>query len=305
MSVRELVVLGTSAEVPTKTRRANAYFLRWDAHGLMFDPAEGTQRQMIFAEITATSITGLFLSSFRPDRCLGLAGITQRLSLDRVPQEVPVHFPASGEIFYRRLRKASIFHSMVRMRGEPIQQAAEVYRSGKLSVQARALSHGVDSLGFRVQEADRVRMLPEKLQAVGLRGAIIKQLQQDGELELEDGRRVRLEDVSLPLPGQAVTFLGDTRPCDAALELARGAELLVCAAGYLERDRAEAEKKQKLTALEAGRLAAAAGVKQLLLTSVAPRYEDAAPLAEEAARAFSQVAVAEDLSRWSIARPKK
>ena len=50
MSARELIVLGTSSQVPTRYRNHNGYLLRWDDEGLLFDPGEGTQRQMIYAE---------------------------------------------------------------------------------------------------------------------------------------------------------------------------------------------------------------------------------------------------------------
>ena len=95
MSVRELVVLGTSSQVPTRHRNHNGYFLRWDGHGLLFDPGEGTQRQMIIAGVTATSITRIFVTHFHGDHCLGLASMVQRISLDNVPHRIPTHFPAS------------------------------------------------------------------------------------------------------------------------------------------------------------------------------------------------------------------
>ncbi len=53
--MRELVILGTASQVPTRTRNHNGYFLRWEREGLLFDPGEGTQRQMIRAGSTTWS----------------------------------------------------------------------------------------------------------------------------------------------------------------------------------------------------------------------------------------------------------
>ncbi len=55
--MRELAVLGTASQVPTRARNHNGYLLRWDGEGLLFDPGEGTQRQMIHAGISAARIT--------------------------------------------------------------------------------------------------------------------------------------------------------------------------------------------------------------------------------------------------------
>ena len=35
---RELVVLGTASQVPTRERNHNGYLLRWDGLGVLFDP---------------------------------------------------------------------------------------------------------------------------------------------------------------------------------------------------------------------------------------------------------------------------
>ena len=134
MSVRELVVLGTSSQVPTRYRNHNGYLLRWDEEGLLFDPGEGTQRQMIYAEVTATSITKILITHFHGDHCLGFAGISQRLSLDRVPHPVDVYFPASGQVFYDRLRRASIYHAVATLRANPIRAAGLIHEIGRAHV---------------------------------------------------------------------------------------------------------------------------------------------------------------------------
>jgi ribonuclease BN (tRNA processing enzyme) len=62
--MRELIILGTASQVPTRTRNHNGYFLRWDRDGLLFDPGEGTQRQMTLAGVAATDLTRLCVSHF-------------------------------------------------------------------------------------------------------------------------------------------------------------------------------------------------------------------------------------------------
>ena len=93
MPNRELVVLGTASQTPTRTRNHNGYLLRWEADGLLFDPGEGTQRQMLFAGVTASQITRICVTHFHGDHCLGLPGVLQRLSLDQVAHEVDDPLP--------------------------------------------------------------------------------------------------------------------------------------------------------------------------------------------------------------------
>ncbi len=120
MSARELVVLGSSSQVPTRYRNHNGYLLLWDDRGLLFDPGEGTQRQLLLAGVAASRITRILVTHFHGDHCLGLPGILQRLSLDQVPHEVGVHFPGSGEAYFERLRYASIYKQQKTMLSHPV-----------------------------------------------------------------------------------------------------------------------------------------------------------------------------------------
>ena len=99
--MRELVVLGTASQVPTRTRNHNGYLLCWDGEGLLFDPGEGTQRQMIHAGVSASQITRICLTHIHGDHCYGLPGVLSRMVLDRVAHPVYLHYPASGEDIVR------------------------------------------------------------------------------------------------------------------------------------------------------------------------------------------------------------
>lgn len=301
MSVRELVVLGTSSQVPTRYRNHNGYLLRWDEEGFLFDPGEGTQRQMIYADVTATAITKVCITHFHGDHCLGFAGISQRLSLDRVPHPIDVYFPASGQVFYERLRKASIYHNTVKQRPHPIQRSGVVHEDDKLRLIAEKLDHGVDCFGYRLEEKDRVTMLPEKLREAGVMGPNVKVLQKQGFIELE-GRTVRLEDVSIPKPGQKVAFVMDTRPCRGALELADGVDVLICESTYLDSERQEAGDHGHMTASQAATIAKEAGAKLLVLTHFSQRYLSTDPFVDEARPIFPNVVAARDGKRVPVPR---
>ncbi len=304
MSVRELVVLGTSSQIPTLKRNQNGYVLRWDEEGLLFDPGEGTQRQMIYAEVTATSISKILVTHFHGDHCLGLAGMTQRLSLDRVPHPVDVYFPASGQIFYDRLRRASIFHAAATMVPHPIQEAGLLYEDKKITIRAERLDHTVETFGYRLQERDSRTMLKDKLDEAGVKGRAIGELQRQGFIEV-GAKTVRLDDVSIHKPGQSVAFVMDTRPCQAAVDLSKGAELMVCESTFLDEDKEEAHKTGHMTAKQAATIAKEAGAKQLLLTHFSHRYKDMTPFLEEAKPIFENTLIAEDGQRVPIARRKR
>src|SRR3954465_8553207 len=97
MSIRELVVLATASQVPTRHRNHNGYLLRWDTEGLLFDPGEGTQRQLLRAGVAPSAITRICVTHLVGAHCLGLPGVLQGVALDRVPHPVYPHRPPSGQ----------------------------------------------------------------------------------------------------------------------------------------------------------------------------------------------------------------
>jgi ribonuclease Z len=285
MSIRELVVLGTASQVPTRHRNHNGYLLLWDGQGILFDPGEGTQRQMLFAGVSASQITRICVTHFHGDHCLGLAGIVQRLSLDKVTARVPVHFPASGAVYYERLRQASIFVDLTDLDPRPLERPG-LQDPSDPEIHALPLRHSVESWGYRIAEPDRLHARPDALARLGVRGPDIGRLLRDGSVRVGD-RVVTADEVTERRPGGSVAFVMDTAPCESALELARGVDVLICESTYLADAEREAHERGHMTAADAARLAEAAGAKRLVLTHFSQRYPSTDPFVDEARAWFA------------------
>ena len=302
VSDRELVILGTASQAPTRRRNHNGYLLLWDGEGLLFDPGEGTQRQMLFAGVAASRITGICITHFHGDHCLGLPGVLARMSLDRVPHVVEACYPGQNQEVFTRLRHAALFREVTNLRERPAAGGGTVLQAPSFRVEAQPLSHSVSAIGYRLVEPDGRRMLPGKLAALGITGQDVGRLQRQGSLAV-GGQLVSLEQVSELRRGQRFAFIMDTRLCEGAFALADGADMVVCESTFADAEAALAREYGHLTAGQAGRIAAGAGARLLVLTHFSQRYEhgDSPQLADEAAAAFGgQIVLANDLDRIPV-----
>jgi ribonuclease Z len=114
---------------------------------------------------------------------------------------------------------------------------------------------------------------------------------------------VTVEQVSEPRRGQRFAFIMDTRLCDAAFELADGADMVVCESTFADTEAALAREYGHLTASQAGRIAAESRARLLVLTHFSQRYEhdNGQQLADQAATAFGgPVILAHDLDRIPV-----
>jgi ribonuclease Z len=294
MTVRDLTILGCSSQQPTRARNHGAYLFRWNEEGLLFDPGEGTQRQFIFANVAPPCVSHIFISHFHGDHCLGVGSMLMRLNLDKVTHPIHCYYPASGQVYFERLRYGTIYHQNIQIIEHPVKHDGLVYEDAKFRIEARTLEHGVDNIGWRVTEKDVRKFDKEKLAAAGVKGPNVRLLEQKGEIVI-DGKRVLLNDVSHLRPGDVIAVVVDTLPCQAAIDLARGAKLFLCESTYLEAHRDLAKKHHHLTAKQAAEIAKAAGAELLVLTHYSARYQDSAEFEREAKLVFPNSLAVEDL----------
>ncbi len=299
MSQRELIVLGTASQAPTRRRNHNGYAVRWDDRLVLFDPGEGTQRQFTLAGVAAARVTDICITHFHGDHCLGLPGILQRLCGDGVTREVPIYFPSDGSRFFERLRYASAYEPVTPFVEVPLDGNGAVGELGRSELIVHKLDHRITSYGYRIQEPDGRRLDAEKLAAIGVQGPTVGELVRQGSLEV-DGKQVKIEDFSEERRGQSLAFVMDTRWCEGAQVLADGVDMLVCESTFLETEAHLAEQHAHMTARQAGRLARLAGAKHLVLTHFSARYPDVSAFVDEARLEFESVEAVVDFDRVSM-----
>ena len=303
MSVRRFTALGTASQVPNTKRNQHASFLTWDAEGFLFDPGEGTQRQMIYSGITATDITKIFITHFHGDHCLGLPSILQRLSLDKVKHTVDIYFPASGVQFFENIKGVSSYYDIALIEPHPIEEDGIVFEDDNMVIKAQLLDHTVDTFGYRFEEKDSVNLTQGKLKALGISGPLAGELKSQGKI-VHNGETIRLEDVSTIRQGQTFAFVMDTRICDAAFSLAQGADLLVTESTFLSEDEDAADKYGHLTTAQAATIATESKAGTLLLTHFSQRYGPNADFACEARKVHPNTVQMNDKDTFLLERKK-
>ena len=136
----------------------------------------------------------------------------------------------------------------------------------------------------------------------GIEGPEIGRLQREGSLDVGD-HVVLADELSEVRPGRSFAFVMDTRVCPEAVELARGVDLVVCEATYLEEHAHLAAERGHLTARQAAGIAAEAGARQLVMSHFSERYPHVEPFETEARSVFAASHAAHDLDRFPIRAP--
>jgi ribonuclease Z len=226
------------------------------------------------------------------------------MAFDGVRRPVELYYPAVGEEYVDRLLGASMVKQQPEVRRHPVSSDGLVDDQGAFSLHAMALDHTVSAVGWRLVEPDGVRMLPEALADNGVSGPDVGRLQREGRLRTAS-REVTLAEVSVPRPGQVVAFVMDTRRCAAAVQLAEGADLLVCESTFLSDESDLADDYGHLTARQAAQIALDAGVRRLVLTHFSQRHPDVGDYLREAAAVFPDVHAARDLDRVAVPRRQR
>ena len=301
MTVRDLTILGCSSQQPTRFRNHGAYILRWNGEGLLFDPGEGTQRQFIFAEIAPPTVTRILVSHFHGDHCLGLGSMLMRLNLDKVTHPIHVYYPASGKVYFDRLRYGTIYRENITVIEHPVTGPGIVHQDEYFTIEADYLQHGVDNFAYRITEPDTIKFDKEKLKTLGVHGPIMQELLKNKKI-VHNGREILLESVSHVRKGDSFAYVMDTRPCKGASNIAKDATLLLCESTYLEDAKELARSHNHMTAKEAAQLALDAGARELILTHFSARYLDSRLFEKEARQIFPNTFAAEDLKQFQFVK---
>ncbi len=289
--------LGTSASRPTVERNVASLAVIREGETLMFDCGEGTQRQMMRYGISF-ALDDIFFTHFHTDHVIGVIGLMRTLALQGRTEPLRLWGPAGAR---RMLRKAEEF-GFDRL-CFPV-QIAELEAGARLQRKEYAITcfevdHGGSaSIGFVIEEEVRKgRFDPDRARELGIpEGPLWGQIHRGVSVTLSDGRVIDPSElVGAPRPGRKVVITGDTRPCTATIDAARGADLLVHEATFATEEAERAAETGHSTAAEAAAVARDACVRRLVLTHISARYSrDPGDLEREARAVFAETVMARD-----------
>lgn len=303
----KLQFLGTGAGVPSKQRNVSALVLDlmqelgsvW-----LFDCGEATQHQILRTSIKPRKVDKIFITHLHGDHIYGLPGFLSSRSFQDGTTPVTIYGPTGIETYVTTSLHVSSTHLRYPVYFKEVQDGI-IYEDDIFMIKAKKLDHGIASYGYRVEEKHKPgELLPSKLQEIGVKpGPIYQQIKENKYTELPNGQIIDQNDVTGPRkPGKVITILGDTRYTDVVIPFAQASDVLVHEATFAQNEAELAYTYYHATARQAAEIAAAAKVKQLILTHISSRYtgDQSVNLQEEAALVFDHVQLAYDFYEYDL-----
>jgi len=306
-----ITFLGTSAGVPTRARNVSCVALRLPQRGevWLFDCGEGTQHQLLRSELNISQVTRIFITHMHGDHMLGLMGLLATCGMAGHARGVTVYGPRGITEYVREVSRRTQLHTSYPLEVNEVREG-QVFEDEEYTVVCAPLKHRLPAFGYRVNEKDRPGHFDvERAQAEGIPpGPLYGRLKRGERVTLPDGRALDGADFCGPdLKGRAVVYCTDTIYCRSAVELARGADLLIHEATFAEADEGLAVRSRHSTASMAGRVARESGARRLVLTHLSPRYfpgNQTGPeeLLQEARAVFPEAELAHDFLSVDVER---
>lgn len=217
-----------------------------------------------------------------------------------VIKEYPAKIEVSG-IGGTKVRQASFYaeNNFERIDRDTNDFKGVILEDSGLRIRAVSLFHGIQCLGFSLEEDLHINIDKAALTGMGLHvGPWLSRFKALLRGNASADTRIRVDDkdykisdlahIARATKGQKVSYITDISPVDAnikkAIDLAVGSDTLYCEAYFLHGDLDKAFERHHLTARLAGEIAGKAGVNKLITMHFSPRYRHNPDAIEKEAR---------------------
>jgi ribonuclease Z len=289
--------LGTSASRPTVERGVSALAVVREGETLLVDCGEGTQRQMMRYGVSF-ALGDILFTHFHTDHFLGVLGLLRTLTLQAREEPLRVWGPKGIHQLIKKADGFGVERLSFALEVNEVTPGTPIARKGYSIVPFPVEHRAQAAVGYALVEEERLgRFEPDIARSLGIpEGPLWGRLHKGETITLDDGRTVDSSVLVGPTRrGRRVAITGDSRPCDATVEAAMGADLLVHEATFGDEEAARALETGHSTAREAATIAARAGAARLVLTHFSARYSrDPSELEREAKEQFPNTCCARD-----------
>src|SRR3712207_1171300 len=155
MTVR-ITFLGTSAGVPTRARNVSAVALRLPQRGeaWLFDCGEGTQQQILRADLNISQLTRLFITHLHGDHVYGLMGLLATCGMSGHASRIDLYGPRGLEQYVQEVSRRTQLRLSYPLGVQEV-EPGKVFEDEEYVVTCAPLKHRLPAFGFRVGEKVR------------------------------------------------------------------------------------------------------------------------------------------------------
>jgi len=252
-----VTVLGSSSAIPTLVRNPSAHLLNADERLFLIDCAEGTQLALRRNRIHFQRIRNIMISHLHGDHFYGLIGLLTSLHLLGRKDEMHIYAHPMLESIINIQLEVSKTTLLYPLYFHPLNPDVHevIFEDNRVIAESFPLLHSVPTCGFVFREKLKYRRYLQK---------------------------------------RSYAYCSDTAYTESIIPYVKETSLLYHEATFMDKMAKAAAEKMHSTTVEAATLAMKAGVRQLMIGHYSARYDDLAPLLEEAQAIFPQTILAED-----------
>ena len=275
-----IIFLGTCAAIPTKHRNHSSIGIKYEGEVFLFDCGEGTQRQMIYTDISPMKINNIFISHLHGDHILGLAGLLQSIGFNGRTEPINIYGPSETKNTIENILKIG-YHSInfkINVYEINSKKPIKIIDSEKYMAYAYPVNHSVPCYAYILKEKKKPQLNLKKAIELGVEvGPDLKSLKDGNIVKLKNGKIIYPNDVlSPPKDSMCVAYSGDTTPLEDFGEFlnSMGCTLLIHEATFGSSKKNNAIETMHSTIEDAFNIGKIACVDTLILTHISARYDD-------------------------------